>query len=268
MEQSEKKDFSKVEISLDEAGNFGINMKDWAIISVISLVLGLLLSWGGMAAAAAHAKPIAATVNGDPIYENEITQMILEVRLTQDAQDDETWASWLSNNGYTSESLRQTAIESRVSGILLEQATKEYGVNISNEDVENAYADEAANYGGEETFSGMLASAGMTPADYKERIRLILVRNAISDVVIPEQTISDEQVIEAISNAYPDMFDPQTQKLEDLDPSLVAYVRGVLEENASQMAWSVWFGKYREQADVVVNDMPQGLSYDVAPAGE
>ena len=44
MEQAVANDFSKTGISPKEKADFGITMKDWAIISIVSLALGLLLA--------------------------------------------------------------------------------------------------------------------------------------------------------------------------------------------------------------------------------
>lgn len=268
MEQAVKDDFSNIGISGNEIEDFGINIKDWAIISVISLALGLLLSWGGMMAETISAGPVAATVNGTPIYETEITQTISNVRQSQGVQDNEAWASWMSDNGYTPETLRQLAIDSSTSSVLLEQAAKEHNIEVSDEEVETEYANEAEMYGGEEAFKTMLASASMTPNDYKKQIKLGLTSKALADAVLSEPTISDEQVLEIIKASYPDMVDENTQGLSDLDPSLVSYIREALTANARQTEFTTWFNDYKSKADIVVNDMPEDLSYDTASTGK
>ena len=268
MEQAVANDFSKTGISPKEKADFGITMKDWAIISIVSLALGLLLAWGGTVATASSAGPVAATVNGTPIYENEITQMIVELRQSQGVQDNEAWKNWLSTNSRTPETLRQLAIDNTASSMLLEQAAQEYNVNISDEEVESTYAKEAEMYGGDEQFESILASSSLTPKDYKKRIKLGLTSNALADIVLGESEVSDDQVLEFIKTSYPSMVDENTKDLSDLDPSLVEYVRSALVENARQMMWTEWFSDYKSKADIVINDMPQGLSYDTTSTGE
>ena len=62
---------------------------------------------------------------------------------------------------------------------------------------------------------------------------------------------------------------PETVTSIDQVPSeLAEYVRGVVDDNLKSSAYNDWLSEFVEKADVKINDMPEGLPYDVATADD
>lgn len=51
--------------------------------------------------------------------------------------------------------------------------------------------------------------------------------------------------------------------LDDAPDALVDYIRQMLSSNSESSAYSTWLSNYKEGLDIQINDMPDGLPYDV-----
>ena len=76
---------------------------------------------------------VAATVNGTDIAEDRVTTYIEDMRESQGMTDDDSWASWLSQSGYTPESLREAVINMFVTYELENKAAADAGIKVTDE---------------------------------------------------------------------------------------------------------------------------------------
>ena len=76
------------------------------------------------------AKQVAATVEGTEIAEETITNDIQNMRASNDLEDEEAWKEYLTQNGYTVESLREEAIDAYVKKELIKKAAAENEVTV------------------------------------------------------------------------------------------------------------------------------------------
>ena len=255
----------------EEQEQDGPSTADFVIVTICAVILGLLLCLPTLLGSSSSASTdydlsngVAANVNGVEIGENDATSFITSFRTTQGFEDEAVWGQWLVNNGYTPETMRSSVIEYLTTRELIVQAAKEQGIEISESDVDAQVADVAEQVGGEEALNEALAMQGMTIESYRESIYWGLLQDGlINKVIADDESVSDEAVLEMMKMYFPDDVPEDTETLEGLDPSLVDSVRSWLE----QQAYSEWMDQYREKSTITVNDMPEGLPYDVDISG-
>lgn len=51
--------------------------------------------------------------------------------------------------------------------------------------------------------------------------------------------------------------------LDQVPEEMVDYIRSMMDSSAESNAITEWYDKYKEEAEIVVNDMPEGLPYDL-----
>ncbi len=114
---------------------------------------------------------VAATVNGVNIKEDTVTKQIMSLRESS-YKSDEDWATYLSQQGLTPASYRDSVIDSIARQYLLTQAEKEYKITVSQDDLDKAWKDAVKGYGGDEkAFVDMITQVGFTKETYLENIK-------------------------------------------------------------------------------------------------
>lgn len=107
-------------------------------IAVIAIVAMLLMSGPGIYGLFTQASDntnwektgtVAATIMGDNIMEDSITQQIMSTKSSYD--DDQSWAQYLVDNDLTPQSLRQQTIESYEDEIIMRHALIDNGVSTT-----------------------------------------------------------------------------------------------------------------------------------------
>ena len=139
---------------------------------------------------------VAGTVNGVNIKEDTITKQVMSTRESLGYTEDAAWAKYLSDQGLTPESYRENLIRSYASQYLLTAAEKEYNVTVTSEDVDKAWDDAVASYGGDEkAFLELMGQMGFDEASYKESLKSQLAQQKLKEAVAPAKDPSDEDII-------------------------------------------------------------------------
>lgn len=248
---------------------------DLVIVGILALILGVLLSLpsflsmtSGGASDADLSGGVAATVNGTAIGENDVTNYIAGFRAASGYEEDADFAEWLVSAGYTPESLREATIDYFATNELIEQACKENGVEVTDEEVDAQFAEYAEQAGGEETLVSQIQEEGVTVDDVKNNIKASMMQEALaSKVVTDAPKADDETVLQMVKLYYPDAVDEDATSLDGVDEELVSTMRTYLEQSALQQGFSEWINNYKSSANIVVNDMPEGLPYNVDLTG-
>lgn len=142
---------------------------------------------------------VAATVNGVNIKEDTVTERIMGVRQSA-YEKDADWAAYLSGQGLTPETYRESVIDAIARQYLLVEAEKEYEVTVSQDDLDKAWKDAVANYGGDEkAFVEMIEQIGFTKETYLENIKSSLAQEKLKDKVAPAKKVSDEEIVEYLN---------------------------------------------------------------------
>lgn len=142
---------------------------------------------------------VAATVDGVSITEDTVTKQIMSTRTSGGYDTDEKWAQYLVDNNLTPESYRESVIDSLARQYLLTAAEKEYGIEVSDEDVDKAWDDACKNYDSEEAFEQQLKMFGFTKDTYKEQLKSSLAQTKLKEKVAPEKKPSDDEIVSYVN---------------------------------------------------------------------
>lgn len=194
-------------------------VRDLVIVGLIALALGVVFGLcqaalggdaGGVEAAGSHSveyspdditqisntsEGVAATVNGDVIGEHAVTAYIQVFRRTQGLGSDEAWAQWLSDNDYDAEQVRSDTIDYLVSQLLVRQAAEQLGVQVNEEQVDEAVSSARASVGNDEAWVSALESQGLSEDLYRQQVRDTLLQWEVLDVVAGDVTADAEDVL-------------------------------------------------------------------------
>lgn len=162
-------------------------VKTWSITAVVALVLAaLLVALGGCGG-----DPVAATVNGEKIYEKYITTKIMSMRNGNESfKDDTMWATALSYSSMTPESLREEVIKSEVQSIVINQMAKEQSLTADKEAVDKQVEQAKTTIGGDEkTWTETLVKYGyLDEADFRHILETSNLQTQLSETIAVEPT--------------------------------------------------------------------------------
>ena len=181
------------------------------IVLVVIGVLAMLLSVSAMACSGLMSQTennnsgykltggVAATVNGTNLTEDTVTKQIMSMRTSYGYTKDEDWAQYLVDNDLTPKKYRKQLIDSYTQQILLQQAQKENGVTVSDEEVEKAWKDACKSAGGAKTFKETLKTYGYTEDTYKDSLKESLAQQKLKDAVAPTSKPKDSEIVDYIN---------------------------------------------------------------------
>lgn len=242
------------------------------VVGIFALLLGVLLTLptflgltgGGDSSSQAVAGGVAATVNGTPISEDVITDYIANFRVAQQLDTDEAWGEWMVSFGYEPKQLRTDTINYYVDRELLKQAIQEEGITVEDSEVDDAIAQMAEQLGGQEMLEEALAAQNMDMDSYRNDVRFSLEQQALAQKVAPADVeVNDEDILDIAKMYYPDSAPEDADSIDDIDAEIVEQIRSMLASSSVQQAFTEWMEERRASATIVVNDMPEGLPYDI-----
>ena len=180
------------------------------IVLVVIGVLAMLLSVSAMACSGLMSQAedtsgykltggVAATINGTNLTEDTVTKQIMSMRTSYGYTKDEDWAQYLVDNDLTPKKYRKQLIDSYTQQILLQQAQKENGVTVSDEEVEKAWKDACKSAGGAKAFKKTLKTYGYTEDTYKDSLKESLAQQKLKDAVAPTSKPKDSEIVDYIN---------------------------------------------------------------------
>ena len=180
------------------------------IVLVVIGVLAMLLSVSAMACSGLMSQAedtsgykltggVAATINGTNLTEDTVTKQIMSMRTSYGYTKDEDWAQYLVDNDLTPKKYRKQLIDSYTQQILLQQAQKENGVTVSDEEVEKAWKDACKSAGGAKAFKKTLKTYGYTEDTYKDSLKENLAQQKLKDAVAPTSKPKDSEIVDYIN---------------------------------------------------------------------
>ena len=158
------------------------------IVLVVIGVLAMLLSVSAMACSGLMSQAedtsgykltggVAATINGTNLTEDTVTKQIMSMP----------------------KKYRKQLIDSYTQQILLQQAQKENGVTVSDEEVEKAWKDACKSAGGAKAFKKTLKTYGYTEDTYKDSLKENLAQQKLKDAVAPTSKPKDSEIVDYIN---------------------------------------------------------------------
>ena len=123
----------------------------------------------------------------------------MSMRTSYGYTKDEDWAQYLVDNDLTPKKYRKQLIDSYTQQILLQQAQKENGVTVSDEEVEKAWKDACKSAGGAKAFKKTLKTYGYTEDTYKDSLKESLAQQKLKDAVAPTSKPKDSEIVDYIN---------------------------------------------------------------------
>jgi parvulin-like peptidyl-prolyl isomerase len=135
--------------------------------------------------------PLAARVNGEPIYLQDYQKQVTEWEVafvTQNEQlSDEEKQAMLTQG-------RRQVLDVMIEQALIEQAAAEEGVTVSDQDVQSAISRDIEENGGQAKFDAWLQSNNWTYDEYQDRQRSMMVSSQMFEDITGNVPTEAEQV--------------------------------------------------------------------------
>ena len=207
---------------------------------------------------------VAAMVNGQEIPESEVTDVIEEARVAS-GLDKDAWGQWMVAMGMTPDTLRESIIGSMVDEMLLEQVIDELSIEVTEQDVEDAYQETRAQYGTDEEWQQVLQMNGLTEETYREQLVDNVAQQKVADIALEESEnateVTDDMVLENLKGYYTEYAEATT--LDEVDADIADKMRSMLENNARATAYQEYMKANRQEADLKMSKMPSDVPYIV-----
>ena len=145
---------------------------------------------------------IAATIDGEPVYEADVTTYIQVIRYNYDLLDEDDWASYLETYGETPAEIRESFIEYQAQEVLVAKAAEEAGVTVSSDDVDSLMETMKSYYEDDE-WEEFLDELGVTEQNLWDNVYQSYIDEAVIDEML-EVTPTDEEIQEAIDENIAD----------------------------------------------------------------
>ena len=149
----------------------------------------------------------AATVNGEALPEQTVTDYIAQFRQSNSLTDDTAWAQWMVDNSYDASSIRDTAIDYYVRQMVIQQDAKSKGVEVTDQEVDDQVAEIRSYYQlDDEGWKDQLESVGYTEDTYRDYVKNSILSEKLEDAVITDVEVTDDEVLE-MANMYASYID-------------------------------------------------------------
>lgn len=142
---------------------------------------------------------VAAEVKGVNITEDTVTEQIMSTRASGGYDSDVAWATYLADQGLTPESLREQTIDSIARQYLVTQAEKEYGIEVTDEDLDEAWNKQVEQYGSEDNLLSYIQMLGFTEDTYKQQLESSVASEKLTEKVAPLEDPSDQEIIDYVN---------------------------------------------------------------------
>ena len=143
-------------------------------------------------------KPVAATIDNQSVYEQEITDRIDRVKVANNITTDEQWAQYLFQTSETPASIRQVFIDEIVRNKLIKSIATERGITASNEEIDAQYI-MIKNYYGDD-FEDAIKAYGYTEESYRDSVEAMVLEQKIKQSMENEVEASDNELVNQINH--------------------------------------------------------------------
>ncbi|MCL1891401.1 MAG: FKBP-type peptidyl-prolyl cis-trans isomerase [Coriobacteriia bacterium] len=197
--------------------------------------------------------PVAATINGQDIYESTITEIIMRSRAT--VQSDDEWVDVLRYYGRTPETLREAIIKSEAQVILIKEQAAEKGLKADEAKADAEVAKSRNIVGGtEEEWLNALHEKGFADEnDYRETLLIGDLQMQLADTLEVEPTTEELSAFVAANQgvAYRSsaiILQPSDKLTQDDITKLVAEIQQKLKDGTEFAALAKEYSTDEETA--------------------
>ncbi|MBR2522599.1 MAG: peptidylprolyl isomerase, partial [Coriobacteriales bacterium] len=175
----------------------GLNARIKRLLVCGAIALASLASCFALGACAD--KSVAATVNGEPIYESDVSDYITQMRSFYGLEDDVQWAEYLKASGITAADLREDAIGMFADRIIVEKCAEENGLSVDDSEVDSYVNGIKEQYESDSAFQDALAMSGFTEETFRQSYHDYLLETAIKQNLLEFDRPSDSEVAARMS---------------------------------------------------------------------
>lgn len=167
-------------------GGSGQQVNNQGSLGPILLILGLLVVLGIGAyvffGSGLTSEP-AAVVNGQNVSSQEFQDRLERVEGNQ------------QTSSLTATQQRELVLQGLINEVLLAQAAREQGLDVTNQEVDNELQSQIEQIGGEEEFATRLEDNNLTRAEVREDLRRqLLINKYVEQEAQAQLTVSDQEV--------------------------------------------------------------------------
>ena len=149
--------------------------------------------------------------------------------------------------------------------MLLEPVIDELSIEVTEQDVEDAYQETRAQYGTDEEWQQVLQMNGLTEETYREQLVDNVAQQKVADIALEESEnateVTDDMVLENLKGYYTEYAEATT--LDEVDADIADKMRSMLENNARATAYQEYMKANRQEADLKMSKMPSDVPYIV-----
>lgn len=152
-------------------------------------------------------KDVAAVINGEKIYEDQVTNYIEGFRkLESSYETNAAWAQYLAQCGYTAESLRKYVLNKLlIPQLIVRQECAKRNITITENELSDALESQKNHYElkyGEDTWGSILSSYGYDEQSWENNEEQhILEQSLMNSVIKKEKPDQEEKEKELIKNS-------------------------------------------------------------------
>ena len=139
---------------------------------------------------------IAATVDGNEVSENQVTDYIERFRSSQGLTEESSWRDYLKKQDLTPDTLRSRIIESYVSQYLVNEGAEQMGVAPTDKDIDRALANAKALYGTDNAWQESLDKNSTTEEEYRENLQMHLAYDNLEEALDPKEEPNEDEMLD------------------------------------------------------------------------
>lgn len=160
---------------------------------------------------------VALTVNGAPITEGMIERQIMKMGSQHSNRPD----------ALRSEQMREAVIENLVNELLVLEAAKEAGIELTDEQVEGKFSFIRDRMGAEK-FAAMIEKKGLSEGEFRQELRDNILRQRFADSLVPNDTVSEDDAKKIYVESPMPMIHPAQLKVRFIQVSTFEEANKVL----------------------------------------
>lgn len=148
--------------------------------------------------------PVAATAFGENIYENYITSLVEALRKENNAEDQESWQKYLSDNETAVNEVRNQMIQRRVAQIRTEKLAADYKISATDDEVNADIDKNKKTFSSDEDWDNYLSSTGQTELSYFYDCKTSVLERKMREAQIGAPSFGD--IDESLRKQYTKMY--------------------------------------------------------------
>ncbi len=187
---------------------------------------------------------VLAAVDGEEISASEVEPIVEQQMQGMQQQGRQV-------NAQMEQMLRKRVLDNVIKNKLIIQEAKDRNIEVSKEEVEQTYQEQARMLGGESNLNQRLSQAGVSGDEFREQIRQKAVVDKLKEEVAPEAEVTEEEARKFYEDNKEMFRSPQGGEPHEFD-EVKDQLMQQLEQRKANQAFGGFVEKLRNDADVEI----------------